>query len=108
MIEDLEKGSQNIVFLDVPYLGLKSCKFCKLGVFWNPQDLLLMMGTEIFKIVHLKLSNSRKTESLISNRAKCRIAGVIKIIYEVCLCVRRIVMRLKESSQIYIKACHYT
>ena len=21
-----------------------------LGVFWNPQDLLLMMGTEIFKI----------------------------------------------------------
>ena len=22
----------------------------KLGVFWNPQDLLLMMGTEIFKI----------------------------------------------------------
>ena len=25
-------------------------KLCKLGVLWNPQDLLLMMGTEIFKI----------------------------------------------------------
>ena len=27
-----------------------SFKLCKLGVFWNPQDLLLMMGTEILKI----------------------------------------------------------
>ena len=26
------------------------CKLCKLGVFWNPQDLLLMMGTEILTI----------------------------------------------------------
>ena len=26
------------------------CKLCKLGVFWNPQELLLMMGTEILKI----------------------------------------------------------
>ena len=25
-------------------------KFSKLGVFWNPEDLLLMRGTEIFKI----------------------------------------------------------
>ena len=25
-------------------------KLCKLGVLWNPQDLLLMMGTEILKI----------------------------------------------------------
>ena len=29
---------------------VKFGKFCKSGVFWNPQDLLLMMGTEIFKI----------------------------------------------------------
>ena len=27
------------------------CKLCKLGVFWNPQELLLMMGTEILKIL---------------------------------------------------------
>ena len=25
-------------------------KLCKLGVFWNPQELFLMMGTEILKI----------------------------------------------------------
>ena len=30
--------------------GSKSSKLCKLGVFWNPQDLLFMMGTEILKI----------------------------------------------------------
>ena len=29
---------------------LKFGKRCKSGVFWNPQDLLLMVGTEIFKI----------------------------------------------------------
>ena len=27
-----------------------SSKFLKLVVFWNPQDLLLLMGTQIFKI----------------------------------------------------------
>ena len=32
------------------FFGSKSSKLCKLGVFWNPQDLLFMMGTEIFKI----------------------------------------------------------
>ena len=32
------------------FLSQNSFKLCKLGVFRNPQDLLLMMGTEIFKI----------------------------------------------------------
>ena len=32
------------------FLSHYSFKLCKLGVFWNPQDLLLMMGTEILKI----------------------------------------------------------
>ena len=32
------------------FLSQNSFKLCKLGVFWNPQDLLLMMGTEILKI----------------------------------------------------------
>ena len=44
----MEKGSPNIVF--VMCHSFKSCKLYMLGVFWNPQDLLLMMGTEIFKI----------------------------------------------------------
>ena len=49
-------------------------KLCMLGVFWNPQDLLLMMGTEILKIdaemaekIEVEVGNSllksdRKTE----------------------------------------------
>ena len=41
---------ENSIFFKLPQLGPKSSKLCKLGVFWNPQDLLLMMGTEIFKI----------------------------------------------------------
>ena len=32
------------------FISQISCKLCKLGVFWNPQDLLLMMGTEILTI----------------------------------------------------------
>ena len=28
----------------------QSSKLCKLGVFWNPQDLLSMMGSDIFDI----------------------------------------------------------
>ena len=28
----------------------QSSKLCNLGVFWNPQDFLLKMATEIFKI----------------------------------------------------------
>ena len=42
--------SQNNALLELPYLRSKSSKLCKLGVFWNPQDLLLLMATEIFKI----------------------------------------------------------
>ena len=29
---------------------LRIPKLCKLGMFWNPQELHLMMGTEILKI----------------------------------------------------------
>ena len=36
---------------------LKFGKRCKSAVFWNPQDLLLMMGTEIFKFMHPRLRN---------------------------------------------------
>ena len=32
------------------FLSQNSFKLCKLGVFRNPQDLLMMMGTEILKI----------------------------------------------------------
>ena len=32
------------------FLRQNSFKLCKLGVFRNPQDLLLMMGAEILKI----------------------------------------------------------
>ena len=32
------------------FLSQNSFKLCKLGVFRNPQELLLMMGTEILKI----------------------------------------------------------
>ena len=45
LILDLEGGTVFCCFL-----SQKSFKFCKLGVFRNPQELLLMMGTEIFKI----------------------------------------------------------
>ena len=32
------------------FIGQNSFKLLKLGVFWNPQELLLLMGTEILKI----------------------------------------------------------
>ena len=41
---------ENFIFFKLPQLGPKLFKLYRLGVFWNPQDLLLMMGTEIFKI----------------------------------------------------------
>merc|ERR1712197_223229 len=41
---------ENFTFFKLPQLGPKLLKLYRLGVFWNPQDLLLMMGTEIFKI----------------------------------------------------------
>ena len=41
---------ENFIFFKLPQLGPKLFKLYKLGVFWNPQDLFLMMGTEIFKI----------------------------------------------------------
>ena len=41
---------EHFIFFKLPQLGPKLFKLYKLGVFWNPQDLLLMMGTEIFKI----------------------------------------------------------
>ena len=28
----------------------QNTKLCKLGMFWNPQELFLKMGTEILKI----------------------------------------------------------
>ena len=45
--------------LKEPQSGFRSIKMNKLGMFWNPQDLLLMMGTEIFKI---DVSNHEKPE----------------------------------------------
>ena len=41
---------ENFIFFKLPQLGPKLFKLYRLGVFWNPHDLLLMMGTEIFKI----------------------------------------------------------
>ena len=40
----------NFYFLLIAITWLKTSKLCKLGVFWKPQDLLLMMGTDILKI----------------------------------------------------------
>ena len=45
MIYDLEGRTVFCCFL-----SQNSFKLCKLGVFRNPQELLLMMGTEILKI----------------------------------------------------------
>ena len=45
-------------------------------MFWNPQDLLLMMGTEIFKIDASweidEIFEIDENESLISNDPNCR------------------------------------
>ena len=46
------------------FISQISCKLCKLGVFWNPQDLLLMMGTEILKI---DAEMAEKTEVEVGN-----------------------------------------
>ena len=40
-------------------------------MFWNPQDLLLMMDTEIFNIDASWAQKFTKTESAILIRAKC-------------------------------------
>ena len=42
----MEKGSPNILFVMCHNLASNHANF----TCWNPQDLLLMMGTEIFKI----------------------------------------------------------
>ena len=39
------------------------CKLCKLGVFWNPQDLLLRWAQRFLKLLHPGLRKWRKRES---------------------------------------------
>ena len=49
LIFDFEKKCVNH-FVFGCFISQILCKLCKLGVFWNPQDLLLMMGTDILTI----------------------------------------------------------
>ena len=53
-------------------LGSKSSKLCKLGVFWNPQDILLKMVTEILKIAASWAEKLTKTRvSFLMNPSVC-------------------------------------